>query len=61
MVEGNMQSGIVGGRKTIGTAIQFLVQQTAAAELNFWLEAYSYTDRICSYAILAESVESPNV
>ena len=56
-----MQSGIVGGRKTIGTAIQFLVQQTAAAELNFWLEAYSYTDRICSYAILAESVESPNV
>jgi alkanesulfonate monooxygenase SsuD/methylene tetrahydromethanopterin reductase-like flavin-dependent oxidoreductase (luciferase family) len=58
MVETNMQSAIVGGRKTVGTAIQSLVQQTGADELILWSDAYSYTDRLRSYAILAEAVES---
>jgi hypothetical protein len=53
-----MQSAIVGGRKTVGTAIRSLVQQTGADELIFWSEAYSYTHRLRSYAILAEAVES---
>jgi alkanesulfonate monooxygenase SsuD/methylene tetrahydromethanopterin reductase-like flavin-dependent oxidoreductase (luciferase family) len=57
-VENNMQSAIVGGRKTVGTAIRSLVQQTGADELIFWSEAYSYTDRLRSYAILAKAVES---
>jgi hypothetical protein len=53
-----MQSAIVGSRKTVGTAIQSLVQQTGADELIFWSEAYSYPARLRSYTILAEVVES---
>ncbi len=57
-IEKSMQSAIVGCRKTVGIAIQSLVQQTGADELIFWSETYSYPDRLRSYTILAEAVES---
>jgi luciferase family oxidoreductase group 1 len=57
-VEKSMQSAIVGDRRTVGAAIQSLVQQTGADELIFWSEAYSYADRLRSYTILAGAVES---
>lgn len=59
-IEKSMQSAIVGGRKTVGIAIQSLIEQTGADELIFWSETYSYPDRLRSYTILAEAVESLN-
>ncbi len=57
-VEKGMQFALVGGRKTVGTAIQSLIQLTGADELFFWSETYSYADRLSSYTILAEVAAS---
>jgi luciferase family oxidoreductase group 1 len=57
-VEKGMSLAIVGGRKTVGAAIQSLLQQTGADELIFWSEAYDYTERLRSCTILAEAVKS---
>jgi luciferase family oxidoreductase group 1 len=57
-VEKARSSAIVGSRKTVGAAIQSLIQETGADELIFWSDAYDYTERLRSYTILAEAVKS---
>jgi luciferase family oxidoreductase group 1 len=60
-VEKARSSAIVGSRKTVGAAIQSLLQKTGADELIFWSDAYDYTERLRSYTILAEAVKSLSV
>jgi len=47
---------IVGGKSSVRNAIAQLVEKTGADELMFVCDCYEYSDRIRSYAILADAV-----
>jgi len=57
-VEGRLRQAIVGSRATVQRGIETLVEQTSADEIFVVTDTYQQSDRLRSYAIVAEVVNA---